>query len=725
MHSVHSLAPMRDAGHKYSVLVIDDDIAIRDLARRVLEAKGFSVITADNGVHGISAFQEHDPDIVMLDVMMPDIDGFAVCNEMRRSQQGANTPILMITSLDDVESINRAYEVGATDFVTKPFNWPLLVHRLRYMLRASEAMDALARSRENLADAHRLAGLSSWEWDLAKDVVYWSKEIYHAFGMPEDSVNSNSDSFWNLIHPEDREAVREAFVAAIKAEKPYNQDYRIVLPNGATQIIHVQGRTDYGADGRAIRMRGTIQDITERKRTEEQIRHLAFYDSLTSLPNRMLFKEQLSQALQSARREERFVAILFLDLDNFKRVNDTLGHTIGDLLLQEVSSRLALCIRAEDSLARNPSMQPTTTVARLGGDEFTVLLSRIAHTQDAAKVAQRIMDGMALPITVDGHEMFVSASIGIAVYPFDGEEIDTLLKNADAAMYHAKNDGRGRYHFYNTSMNAMALEKLNLERGLRKALDRGEFVLYYQPLVNGASGEVVGNEALLRWQHPERGLLGPAEFISLAEETGLIVPIGEWVLEIACKQNYDWQLAGLPAVPVTVNLSSLQFQDPQFTRKVYEILHRTKLNPRYLTLELTESMLMHDSQHTMDALVALRKLGVGLAIDDFGTGFSSLNYLKRFPVDHLKIDQSFVRDIAQDPGNSAIALTIIALARSLKMGVVAEGVETLEERDFLQANGSPDMQGFLFCEPQPASVIANLWEMQEKRSRIAPIDNVS
>ena len=727
MFSANSAAPLmnRDPGHKQSVLVIDDDPGIRDLARRVLEGKGFSVLTADNGAHGIAAFQTHDPDIVMLDVMMPDKDGFEVCIELRRSRQGVNTPVLMITSLEDVESINRAYEVGATDFVTKPFNWPLLVHRLRYMLRASDAMEALARSRENLADAHRLAGLSSWEWDLAKDVVYWSKEIYHAFGMPEESVNADTDSFWNLIHPEDREAVREAFVAAIKAEKPYNQDYRIVLPNGAIQIIHVQGRTDYGADGRAIRMRGTIQDITERKRTEEQIRHLAFYDSLTSLPNRMLFKEQLSQALQSARREERYVAILFLDLDNFKRVNDTLGHTVGDLLLQEVSSRLAQCIRGEDSIARNPSAQPATTVARLGGDEFTFLLSRIAHTQDAAKVAQRIIDGLAHPMIIDGHEMFVSASIGIAVYPFDGEEIDTLLKNADAAMYHAKSGGKGRYHFYNTSMNATALEKLNLERGLRKALDRGEFLLFYQPLVDGITGAVIGHEALLRWQHPERGLLGPVEFISLAEETGLIVPIGEWVMETACKQNQAWQDSGLPAVQVTVNLSSLQFQDPQFARKVHDILKSSALDPRYLTLELTESMLMHDSQHTMDALTALRKLGVGLAIDDFGTGFSSLNYLKRFPVDHLKIDQSFVRDIGQDQGNSAIALAIIALARSLKIGVIAEGVETLEERDFLQANGSPDMQGFLFCQPQPASAISKLWQAQGKRSGILPTDKVS
>ena len=700
------------AAQKELVLVIDDDVSIRDLARHVLTAQGFLMISADNGTQGLQLFQERKPDIVMLDVMMPEQNGFDVCTALRRLPEGKHTPVLMITSLDDVESIDRAYQVGATDFVTKPFNWPLLCHRLRYMLRASHAMSDLTKSRETLADAQRLAGLSSWEWDLESNIVYWSKEIYARFGVPEDSVNSNSDSFWNLIHPDDRDAVKEAFVAAIKAEKPYNQDYRIVLPNGATQIIHVQGRTEYDLDGRALRMHGTIQDITERKRTEEQIRHLAFYDSLTSLPNRMLFREQLNQALQSARREDRYVAILFLDLDNFKRVNDTLGHTIGDLLLQDVGARLAQCIRAEDSLARSPSAQPHLTVARLGGDEFTVLLGRIANTQDAAKVAQRILDSLSESIVVDGHELFVSASIGIAVYPFDGEDTETLIKNADAAMYHAKNDGRSRYHFYNPSMNASALEKLNLERSLRKALDRDEFVLYFQPLVHGMSGEIIGNEALLRWRHPERGLIAPGEFIPLAEETGLIVPIGQWVIESACKQNVQWQQAGLPSVPVMVNLSTIQFHDPKLVSKVEEVLRETGLDSKYLTLELTESMLMQDSEHNITTLLELRRLGVGLAIDDFGTGFSSLNYLKRFPVDHLKIDQSFVRDITQDLGNSAIALAIIALARSLNLGVVAEGVETTEERDFLRSNGSPDMQGYLFCQPQPAELITVLWRQK-------------
>lgn len=701
---------MRPAvAQKELVLVIDDDIGIRDLARHVLTAQGFRTISADNGARGMRLFEEHKPEIVMLDLIMPEQNGFDVCIALRRSPHGKHTPILVITSLEDIESIDRAYQVGATDFVTKPFNWPLLCHRLRYMLRASRAISDLTKSREILADAQRLAGLSSWEWDLNTNVVYWSREIYARFGIAEDSVNSNADSFWNLIHPDDRDAVKEAFVTAIRAEKPYDQDYRIVLPNGVTQIIHVQGRAEYDGDGRALRMHGTIQDITERKRTEEQIRHLAFYDSLTSLPNRMLFKEQLNQALQSARREERYVAILFLGLDNFKRVNDTLGHTVGDLLLQDVGARLAQCIRAEDSIARNPSDQANVTVARLGGDEFTVLLGRIANTQDAAKVAQRILDSLAEPILVDGHELFVSTSIGIAVYPFDGEETETLIKNADAAMYHAKSTGRSRYHFYNPSMNATALEKLNLERSLRKALERGEFVLYFQPLVHGETGEIIGNEALLRWNHPERGLVLPGEFIPLAEETGLIVPIGHWAIETACKQNMQWQQSGLPCVPVMVNLSSLQFHDPKFVFKVEEILNATKLPPRYLTLELTESILIHDSEHNMATLLDLRRLGIGLSIDDFGTGFSSLNYLKRFPVDHLKIDQSFVRDITHDASNSAIALAIIALARSLNLGVVAEGVETPEERDFLCNNGSPHMQGFLFCEPQPAAAIASRW----------------
>jgi diguanylate cyclase (GGDEF)-like protein/PAS domain S-box-containing protein len=703
---------MNDASPPASdiVLVIDDDPAIRLLARETLEQDGFAVEEAENGSLGLAAFSRLNPAIALLDVVMPGQDGFTVCRELRKLVQ--HTPILMLTGLDDIDSINQAYEAGATDFITKPIAWPVLAHRVRYMLRASRAMEELARSRMSLAHAQRLAGLSTWRWDIAEGLVHWSSEVHHAFGVPEDLVERSTQTFWKLVHPEDQARVREAFVQALKGIKPFNEDYRIVLPSGVTQMVHVQGETEFGPGARAMRMRGTIQDITERKRTEEQIRQLAFYDGLTGLPNRMLFKEQLSQALHQAKRDHLFVAVLFLDLDNFKRINDTLGHTEGDLLLQAVANRLTHCIRGEDLVSRTDSLgiAPASSVARLGGDEFTVLLNKIAHAQDAAKVAHRIIGALAQPVMLSGgNEVFASTSIGIAIYPDDGDEIETLLKNADAAMYHAKNDGRNRYQFYNKSMNATAREKLALESDMRRALERGEFVLHYQPRLDGTTGEVIGFEALVRWQRPGRELMMPGAFIAMAEESGLIVPLGYWVIETACRQDRAWQTAGLPAVPVSVNISSVQFKHKDLAENIERILTATGLAAQYLELEVTESILMQNSDTTVNTLRELKTMGIRISIDDFGTGFSSLNYLKRFPVDCLKIDQSFVKDIASDKDNAAIATAIIALARNLNLSVIAEGVETGQQRQFLSNRGCQEMQGFLFSRPLSAEVLTEAW----------------
>jgi diguanylate cyclase (GGDEF)-like protein len=702
------------------VLIVDDDPAVRLLTRETLALGGFATVEAANGDNGLALFRKRQPDVVLLDVLMPGKDGFTTCAELRQDPAAQHTPVLMMTGLDDVESINHAYEVGATDFVTKPINWPILAHRVRYMLRASRAMAELAHSQHSLAQAHRLAGLSSWEWDIGGDAIRWSKEIYHSLGVPEDIVELTKETFWSLIHPDDRGFVRSCFVSAMKAEKPLNLDYRIVLPSSEIHTIHAQGETEYGADGRAARMRGTIQDITERKRAEEQIRQLAFYDTLTGLPNRILFTEQLSLALEQAQRDAYNVALFFLDLDNFKRINDTLGHKFGDMLLETVARRLAHCLRPEDKLHRSDLQEVHQNVARLGGDEFTVLVNRIRHPEDAAKVAQRILDALAEPLQIETHELFVSASIGIAIFPMDGRDIDTLLKNADTAMYHAKGQGRGRYQFYSGSMNASALERLELESNIRRALERQEFVLHYQPRLDGHSGEIVGNEALVRWQHPLRGLLTPIHFIELAEETGLIVPLGAWVLSEACRQNKAWQRQGLPSVPVSVNISSVQFKQRNLLEVVSQALTDSGLGAHFLELEVTESMLMQDTESTTQIIKTLKDMGIRISIDDFGTGFSSLNYLKRFPVDTLKIDRSFVKGVESDRDNAAIATAIIALARSLQLGVVAEGVETVQERAFLHDRGCQEMQGYLFSRPIPADELAGLWQTGLFSRRFAP-----
>jgi diguanylate cyclase (GGDEF)-like protein len=450
-----------------------------------------------------------------------------------------------------------------------------------------------------------------------------------------------------------------------------------------------------------------VRDITERKRAEERIRFLAYYDEITGLPNRQLFNETLNHALGVARRYHHVAAVLYLDVDRFKRFNDTLGHRTGNLLLQEIAARIAASVRSSDAIARFGAAEETRpSVARLGGDEFTVLVNEIQRVEDAALVARRILDCFGEPVTVEGRQLYTTCSIGIAVFPTDGEDADTLLKNADTAMYHAKETGRNNYQFYSESMNATALERLSLETMLRQAVDRDELRLYYQPQINLLTGKISGVEALLRWHHPELGLIGPAAFISLAEETGLIVPMGEWALRTACAQNKAWQEAGLPPIRVAVNLSAQQFREAGVAKMVEQALTDTGLVPEYLEIEITESIAMADGARTVTTLSQLKAIGITMALDDFGTGYSSLAYLKRFPIDTLKIDRSFVRDLAENPDDAAIATAILALARTLQLDVVAEGVESEAQLEFLRKAGCTTGQGYLFARPAPAEEIA-------------------
>ena len=690
------------------VLIVDDDETARVLIEAVLTNADFRVVQAEDGRAALEMFKAAQPDIVLLDVSMPVMDGFDACRELRRLPGGDNVPVLMLTGRDDIGSINRAYEVGATDFLAKSSNLEILAHRVRYMLRAARAFSELEKNRERLSSAQRIACMGGWEWTADPDRVCLSTEVCEMFGLKPDESEGDAERFMSWVHSEDRYGVHEAVLAALRGIRAYDVQHRVRLPNGAERHVHAKAEVYFAPDGRARGMRGTLQDVTERRLAEQRIHSLAYYDSLTGLPNRLMFRDQLDRAIARCLREGQQLAVMFLDLDNFKRVNDTLGHSVGDQLLASVAERIADCVRGNEMVSRDArnvlaehaasaaQQGSATRVGRLGGDEFTLFLDDVGEPQNAAKVARRILTELARPFVLGQHELVVSASIGIAVCPTDGKEVELLLGNADVAMYHAKEQGRNNYQFYSRAMNAEAFQKLSLESNLRKALEREQFVVHYQPVVDVARGAVVGAEALIRWQHPDLGLVSPLEFVPLAEETGLISPITEWVLKQACRDAAAWQHIGAQPLKVSVNLSGANIRQGTISQAVARALAQSGLDPRNLKLELTESVLMRDVEPTLVVLEQLNALGVELAADDFGTGYSSFNYLRRFPLRTLKIDRSFMHDIPGRQDAATIVRAIIAMGHSLKLNVVAEGVETHAQLEYLNELGCDEYQGYLF-----------------------------
>jgi len=453
------------------------------------------------------------------------------------------------------------------------------------------------------------------------------------------------------------------------------------------------------------------QEISERESSEKRLAYIAYYDGLTNLPNRNLFEDRVEQTIAANSRDDVRSALLFLDLDNFKRINDTFGHIVGDELLMGIADRLRMMTRKSDSITHN-SNDPM--FARVGGDEFTVLLSEIKKLEDAAKISQRIIDSLTQPFILNKHEVFITVSIGIAICPDDGNDLFDLMKNADAAMYHAKSKGKNNYQYYKKSMNDTAADRLTLETDLRMALKRKELLLYYQPQVDSLSGKIIGVEALIRWKHPERGLISPLEFIPLAEDTGLIVPISNWVLETACNQSRTWQDKSICDVPISVNLTNHHFQQRTLIKDISELLERTGIQSSDLILEITESTVMEDTDITLKNFQELTKMGLRLSVDDFGTGYSSLSYLKRFPIHAIKIDRSFIKDIITNEDDATIANTIISMAHNLNMIVVAEGVETEDQLRFLLERNCDELQGYLFSSPLPSDEVTLLLEKETK-----------
>ncbi len=564
------------------ILIIDDDSMICMLVAKALKSAGLNVTIASSGEEGIRVFKEKGADAILLDVVMPTgMDGFEACIKIRELPSSQNVPILIMTGADDVESVNHAYEVGATDFITKPINLALLSHRLRYMLRSSETTRSLIES-------------------------------------------------------------------------------------------------------------------------ERRMHRMAYFDDLTELPNRLSFKESLQVMISFAQREKHKLAVLFLDIDGFKRINDTLGHHMGDQMIKTIGSRLRKMLRNSDVIVRmGVNEHENISLARLGGDEFTVLLSKIERNEDAAIVAERIREKLETPLILGDQELYTSTSIGISIFPDDGESADEILKNADMAMYHAKRAGGNSYRYFSTQMTEVANRRLMLEKHIHKALGNNEFELHYQPQYDLATEKYCGVEALIRWRNQELGFISPAEFIPLTEETGLIVGIGEWVLRESCRQAKNWHDQGL-MIRMAVNVSARQLRQKDFSEVVAKVVAETDINPELLELEVTESALISEEDNVLEVLQALKKIGVLLAIDDFGTGYSSLSRLKNFPIDRLKVDRSFVNDLEKDTANVAIVTAIIGMANVMNMNVIAEGVETKEQLAIVKTKHCDEVQGYLLCKPLPA-----------------------
>src|SRR5437016_5274041 len=681
------------------LLIVDDNEMNRDMFARRLERKGYVVGLAENAKELLTRVKQDAVDLVLLDIEMPEISGLDALQELRQRYSAAELPIIMVTGKAQSDDIVKALDLGANDYLTKPIDFPVAVARIGTQLSHKHAQEALKESEERYALAALGSNDGLWDWNLLSNVVHFSPRWKAMLGYQEDEIGDTPEQWFERIHDADRERVKEEIAAHQKGLTPhFESEHRVVHKDGSFHWMLSRGVAVHDASGNASRMAGSQTDITEGKVS----------DPLTGLPNRLLFIDRVGRLVKHMkRRKDHLFAVLFLDLDGFKMINDSMGHLIGDQLLLGVANRLEKCLRSTDTVAR---LGETFTVARLGGDEFTVLLDDIKDPGDAKSAADRMMKALASPFILGGKEVFTSVSIGIALSNSAYEQPEEILRDADTAMYRAKSLGKARYEVFDADMRASVMARLQLETDLRRALERGEFRNFYQPIVALVSGEIAGFEALLRWQHPTRGLLAPSEFIPVAEETGLIRELGWWNLREACRQITEWR-AGLIAhrhLTISVNLSAKQFLQPNLVEDIRKLLVELALPAEALKLEITESTVMADPSGAVEMLQQIKDLGIRLAIDDFGTGYSSLSYLHRFPLDTLKIDRSFISVMEENGEGMEIARSILPMANHLRLDVVAEGVETIQQVALLKRLECKYGQGYYFSRPLSAEGIAAL-----------------
>jgi diguanylate cyclase (GGDEF)-like protein/PAS domain S-box-containing protein len=676
------------------ILIVDDNEMNRDMLARRLERKGYRADVASSAHELMERIKRESLDLVLLDIEMPDISGLEALRTIRELYSPVELPVIMVTARNQSEDIVKALNMGANDYLTKPVDFAVALARIGTALAHKRAQEGLKESEERYALAARGANDGLWDWNLSTNVIYFSGRWKAMLGCQEDEIVDRPEQWLDRIHEADRERVKKEIVTHQNGQTPhFESEHRVRHKDGTFRWMLCRGIAVRDESGKPVRMAGSQTDITEGKVS----------DPLTNLPNRLLFLDRLGRLLgHSKRHPERMFAVLFLDLDGFKMVNDSMGHFIGDQLLLGVSKRLENCLRATDTVAR---LAPQTfTLARMGGDEFTVLLDDIKEPGDANRTAERIKTELTPPFVVGGREVFTSASIGIALSNPSYLHPEEIMRDADTAMYRAKSLGKSRYEVFDADMRASVMARLELETDLRRALERGEFRNFYQPIVVLESGEITGFEALLRWDHPTRGLLSPEKFISVAEDTGLIRELGWWNLSEACRQLKEWKadLGVDRELIMSVNLSIKQFVQPRLVEDIEILLKELGLSSNSLKLEITESTVMEDPSAAEEMLQQLKDLGIHLAMDDFGTGYSSLSYLHRFPLDTLKIDRSFISGVSNGVNGMEIARTVMPLAKNLHLDVVAEGVETAEQVQLLKKLDCKYAQGYYFSKPLAA-----------------------
>lgn len=677
------------------LLVVDDNETNRDLLCRRLKRRGFATMAADGGEQAIELVQKHAFDVVLLDIMMPDVDGLTVLQRLRESFTAVELPIIMVTAKSQSENVVETLELGANDYVTKPLDFPVVLARIRNQVARKQAEETLRESEARFALAMRGANDGLWDWNLVTDEMYYSPRWKSMLGYAEDEIAHTSSEWFDRILPEDRERVNTALSSHLAGYTDHFEcEHRMIHRDTSRRWVLSRGLAVFNRDGEATRIAGSLTDITTRK----------VADPVTGLPNRLLFLDRLGRAIERhKRRSDGLFAVLLLDFDRFKTVNDSLGYAAGDLLLVTVANRLEESLRAEDLVVRYGESQ---SLARLGGDEFAILLEDLTRASDATRVANRLQDTMKQSFGIEGHEIYATVSIGIALSSTGYESPDDVVRDAEIAMHRAKAHGKACHEIFDSQMHVRAMTRLKVETDLHQAIEKQEFTLHYQPIVRLETGRIHGFEALIRWQKPDQGFVPPAQFIPIAEETGLIIPLGSWVLNAACHQMRLWQEQFPDHGPLlmSVNLSGKEFLQPNLVAQIDQALQRSGLPAECLKLEITESVIMDNASEATTMLEQLRALGAQISIDDFGTGYCSLSYLHTFPLDVLKVDRSFVSRMADAPNNAEIVRTIVVLAHNLGLEVIAEGVETEEDVERLTALGCEYAQGYFYSRPLTAEL---------------------